>query len=104
MCNAKPFCSTALYTGYFVDLSLAIQAQMNGSEFTLVFCCTAQLVLVVNYNRKFFPPSLPLETWLVVLSQFIKQGSLLHVLLSLRSDFPQACGPGSGRVFAGSGI
>ena len=24
MCNAKPFCSTALSTGYFVDVSLAI--------------------------------------------------------------------------------
>ena len=41
-------------------------------------CCTAQLVLVVNYG-KFFPPALPLETGLVVLLQFIKQGSLLRV-------------------------
>ena len=43
-----------------------------------MFCCTAQLVLVVNY-RKFFPPSLPLETGLIVLLQSIKQGSLLRV-------------------------
>ena len=49
-----------------------------------------ELVLVVNYH-KFSPPSLPLETGLVILLQSIKQGSLLCVLISLLRDFPQAC-------------
>ena len=68
MCNSKLFCNTALSTGYFVDVRLAVKAQTDCSEFTLVFCCTVQLVhvLLVNY-RKFFPPSLPLETGLVIL-------------------------------------
>ena len=66
MCNSKLFCNTALSTGYFVDVRPAVKPQTNCSEFTLVFCCTVQLVLLVNYC-KFFPPSLPLETGLVIL-------------------------------------
>ena len=71
----------------FVDVSLAIQAQTNCSEFTLVFCCTVQLVPVVNY-RKFFPPSLPLEMGLVVLLQSIKQGLLLCVSVKCVQRLP----------------
>ena len=46
------------------DKRLAIKAQTNCSEFTLVFCCTAQLALAILL-LKVFPPSLPLEKRLV---------------------------------------
>ena len=57
-CNAKLVRCTAFSTGYFVDVCLAIKVQTNCSEFALVFGCTAQLVVVVNY-RKFFPTDHP---------------------------------------------
>ena len=39
------------------DKRLGIKAQTNCSEFTLVFCCTAQLALVILLLNFF--PSLP---------------------------------------------
>ena len=93
MCNAKPFCSTVLSTGYFVDVNLAISAETNCSESTLVFCCTAQLVLVVNYHYFFpLPPSLWRRSW-PYYCHLLNKGHSYVFFLSLCSDFPQACWP-----------
>ena len=72
------------------DKRLAIKAQTNCSEFTLVFCCTVQLALG-KIMLKFFPSLPPFGEELGLL--FVIQISLDHscvVRLSLRSDFPQA--------------
>ena len=58
------------------DKRLAIKAQTNCSEFTLVFCCTAQLALAILLLKFSLPPSLWRRGWFAI-SYSNKLGSLL---------------------------